>query len=76
VMQTHKQSNIRNFHLTTNRFDGVADVHFTPLSSETGRGVIMMFQVARQKNVAPKEKVQRPHARSGKSKKKSSRKRK
>jgi two-component system, chemotaxis family, CheB/CheR fusion protein len=82
VMQTNKQSNIRNFHLTTNRFDGLADVHFTPLSGDTGRGVIMMFQVARQRSVATKEKAQqktarqKPTARSGKSKKKSSRKRK
>jgi two-component system CheB/CheR fusion protein len=45
VIQTRKQSNIRNCHLVTNRFDGVADVHFTPLSTETGHGVIVMFQV-------------------------------
>ena len=48
VIQTRKQSHIRGAHLVTNRFDGVADVHFTPLSTETGHGVIVMFQVDRQ----------------------------
>jgi two-component system CheB/CheR fusion protein len=47
VVQLGKKSNIKNFHLTTNRFNGVADVHFTPLSTETGNGVIVMFQVDR-----------------------------
>jgi len=45
VMHTGKQSNIRNAQLVTNRFDGVADIHFTPLSTDTGHGVIVMFQV-------------------------------
>ena len=82
VMTTNRQSNIRNFRLTTNRFDGIADIHFTPLSAETGRGVIIMFQVARQKNGVPKEKArqktaqQKSQSGSGKSKKKSSRKQK
>lgn len=52
VIQTHKQSSIRNCHLVTNRFDGNADVHFTPLSTDTGHGVIVMFQVERQGKVA------------------------
>jgi two-component system CheB/CheR fusion protein len=47
VIQTRKQSNIRDCHLVTNRFDGIADVHFTPLSTDTGHGVIVMFQVER-----------------------------
>ncbi|HEX3156089.1 MAG TPA: protein-glutamate O-methyltransferase CheR [Candidatus Angelobacter sp.] len=47
VIQLGKKSNIKNFHLITNRFNGVADVHFTPLSTETGHGVIVMFQVDR-----------------------------
>ena len=48
VIQTRKQSTIRNCRLVTNRFDGIVDVHFTPLSTETGSGVIVMFQVERQ----------------------------
>ena len=57
VTHLGKKSHIRNFHLTTNRFNGVADVHFTPLSTETGHGVIVMFQVERQgKTIALKEK--------------------
>jgi two-component system CheB/CheR fusion protein len=60
VIQTGKQSHIRDARLVTNRFDGVADVHFTPLSTETGHGVIVMFQVDRNnkpsgKNSAPKK---------------------
>ncbi len=47
IIYTGKQSNIHNTHLVTNRFNGVADIHFTPLSTETGHGVIIMFQVAR-----------------------------
>jgi PAS domain S-box-containing protein len=51
VIQSRKQSNIRNWHLVTNRFDGVADVHFTPLASENpGHGIIVMFQVERGTN--------------------------
>ena len=52
VVQLGKQSNIKNFHLTTNRFTGLADVHFTPLSTETGHGVIVMFQVDREGKAA------------------------
>ena len=48
VTHLGKKSHIRNFHLTTNRFEGAADVHFTPLSTEPGHGVIVMFQVERQ----------------------------
>ena len=48
VIHMGKKSHIRNFHLTTNRFNGVADVHFTPLSTDTGHGVIVMFQVERR----------------------------
>ena len=51
VVQTRKPSSIRNWHLVTNRFNGSADVHFTPLSAESpGRGVIMVFQVDRNIN--------------------------
>lgn len=54
VIQSGKQSNIHNAHLVTNRFDGVADIHFTPLSTEPGHGVIVMFQVDRNNKSAPK----------------------
>jgi PAS domain-containing protein len=56
VMQTNKQSNIRNFRLTTNRFDGIADIHFTPLSAETGRGVIVNVPGCPAKERRPKGK--------------------
>jgi hypothetical protein len=55
VIHTGKQSNIHNAHLTTNRFEGVADIHFTPLSTETGHGVIVMFQVDRNNRSAFKK---------------------
>ena len=48
VVKSRTQSKIRKWHLVTNRFDGNADVHFTPLStSNPGQGVIMVFQVDR-----------------------------
>jgi two-component system CheB/CheR fusion protein len=53
VIQTRRQSNLRSCHLVTNRFDGIVDVHFTPLSTETGSGVIMMFQLDRQNTKKP-----------------------
>jgi two-component system CheB/CheR fusion protein len=52
VIQFGKKSHIKSFHLTTNRFSGVVDVHFTPLSTDTGHGVIVMFQVDRQARAA------------------------
>jgi two-component system CheB/CheR fusion protein len=52
VIHTRKQSSIHNCQLVTNRFDGRADVHFTPLSTDTGHGVIVMFQVERQNNTS------------------------
>ena len=49
VLQSRKQSNMQSWHLVTNRFDGVADIHFTPLSSEkSSQGIIVMFQIVRQ----------------------------
>lgn len=48
VIQTRKQSNIKNCRMITNRFDGVADVRFTPLSTAIGHDVIVMFQVGRE----------------------------
>jgi two-component system CheB/CheR fusion protein len=59
VVQTRKQSNIRDCHLVTNRFDGVANVHFTPLSTDTGHGVIVMFQVERTAKPAPNKTAQK-----------------
>ncbi|HEY6972067.1 MAG TPA: CheR family methyltransferase [Candidatus Angelobacter sp.] len=52
VVRTHRQSSLRNWHLTTNRFDGQANVHFTPLSAGSpGHGVIMVFQVDRHEKL-------------------------
>jgi two-component system CheB/CheR fusion protein len=48
VLLSNRQSNLLDFHLTTNRFEGLADIHFTPLSNDTGQGVIVMFQINRQ----------------------------
>lgn len=51
VLQTHKPSQVRNWHLVTNRFNGVANVRFTPLSPDkTGHGMILMFQMDRDAN--------------------------
>ncbi len=65
VIQTRKQSHIRNAHLVTNRFDGQVDVHFTPLSTETGHGVIVMFQVDRNARPAMKKALARKPAKTG-----------
>src|SRR5215831_3496384 len=71
VIHTGKQSNIRNTHLITNRFEGVADIHFTPLSTETGHGVIVMFQVDRRNKAnSPKKKPAELRGKSEPSKKK------
>jgi nitrogen-specific signal transduction histidine kinase len=70
VIQTRKQSNIRDCHLVTNRFDGVADVHFTPLSTETGHGVIVMFQVERNDKRQPARKTVKKTRSAGKTAKK------
>lgn len=58
VVQSQQQSNVRHCHLITNTFNGVADVRFSPLSTEPGHGVIVMFQVGRenQSNWRRKEK--------------------
>src|SRR6185437_4030126 len=46
AMEMQKQSTLRDLHLVTNRFDGTTDVHFTPLSRDSGRhSVIVMFEV-------------------------------
>ena len=72
VVHSSKKSHIRNCHLVTNRFDGTADIHFTPLSTNTGHGVIVMFQVDRQSKPAamavsnPGRERQRPKTKSGK----------
>src|SRR5215472_8596439 len=55
VIHFGKKSHIKNAQLVTNRFDGLADVHFTPLSTDTGHGVIVMFQVDRNNKSAPKD---------------------
>src|SRR5258708_5438907 len=71
VVRTSKQSAIRDCRLATNRFNGVADIFFTPLLTEdTGHAVIVMFQVNRQIQERPKKAL--PPA--GSKKKKSSKK--
>jgi two-component system CheB/CheR fusion protein len=64
VVQTRKESKIEDFHLTTNRFHGMAEVHFTPLSIGTGQGMIVMFQVGENEEfpVRNKEGAEQPHA--------------
>ena len=49
AVQTQKQSSVRGLKLVTNRFEGLADVHFSPLSRANEKhGVIMMFEVEQQ----------------------------
>ena len=60
VIKSQRQVELRHWHLTTNRFDGIADVRFTPLGSHSrGHEVILMFQVDR---------ADRPGAKNAKSK--------
>jgi hypothetical protein len=43
-----RESQMRAAHIVTNRFDGVVDLRFTPLSaSGSTQGVIVMFEVGR-----------------------------
>ncbi|HZD96108.1 MAG TPA: CheR family methyltransferase [Candidatus Sulfotelmatobacter sp.] len=64
VMQTRKQSSIQKCALVTNRFSGVVDIHFTPLSTESGSGVIVMFQVENQTQPKDKKNVSKGRAQS------------
>lgn len=50
VVQSGRESHLRGCHIVTNRFQGEADVRFTPLSAggPGGQGVIVMFEVGRQ----------------------------
>ena len=51
---TGKESQIRNAHILTNRFEGAVNVRFTPLSaSGSTQGVIVMFEVGRSFPAAP-----------------------
>ena len=51
VIQSRKESNVREWHLVTNRFSGLANVRFTPLSADRpGHGTIVMFQIDRSAN--------------------------
>lgn len=61
VVKSRTPSKIRKWHLVTNRFDGNADVHFTPLStSRSGQGVIMVFQVDRIGDSGPARTAKKP----------------
>ncbi len=56
VLQSGKASHIRNCHFITNRFDGMTDIHFTPLSSgATGSGTIVIFHVVEQNKAFPRK---------------------
>lgn len=53
VVQTHTQSELRQRRISTNRFHGVVNVHFIPLSKgSSGHGVIVMFEPQRAENRA------------------------
>jgi PAS domain-containing protein len=61
VVRSRKQSSIHNWHLATNRFEGSANVHFTPLvTSNPGQGVIVVFQVERIQNKLPAKPAKKP----------------
>jgi two-component system CheB/CheR fusion protein len=54
VSESGKPASIRNCHLITNRMDGYADIHFTPLAGATsGRGMIVVFEVEQQDTAFP-----------------------
>jgi hypothetical protein len=56
VLQSGKASHIRNCHFITNRFDGMTDIHFTPLSAgAAGSGVIVIFHVVEQNKAFPRK---------------------
>ena len=79
VIQSRKASSIRNCRFITNRMDGTSDIYFTPLSSATaGGGVIIIFQVEQQSRAFPNKGTTGPQNRKkeapGKSAKKSAKK--
>ncbi|HET9837854.1 MAG TPA: CheR family methyltransferase [Candidatus Angelobacter sp.] len=55
VLQNRKASYIRNCHFITNRFDGMTDIHFKPLSAGAGNGVIVIFHVVAQNSAFPRK---------------------
>lgn len=56
VLQNGKASHIRNCHFITNRFDGMTDIHFTPLAATGTRGgVIVIFHVVEQLKAFPRK---------------------
>ena len=79
VVQARKSSTIPNCHLVTNRYDGPAEIYFSPLSNDNAQhGVIVMVQVGQaqrkpatsgsEKNTANKanQAQKKPPARKGK----------
>ena len=66
VVQTGRESRMRGSQIVTNRFHGIADVRFTPLTSgESSRGVIVMFEVGRQTKTLPASSGRNSSKRSG-----------
>src|SRR4029077_7179182 len=56
VLQSGKPSHIRNCRFITNRFDGMTDIHFTPLSAgATGSGTLVIFHVVEQNKAFPRK---------------------
>lgn len=73
VVDTQKQAVLRNFHLVTNRYDGLTHVYFTPLTRDTEkRGVIVMFEVQEGKKSTNNRPAKPAATRANKSKRKSS----
>jgi two-component system, chemotaxis family, CheB/CheR fusion protein len=71
VVRSHRQEELQNRRISTNRFHGMVNVHFIPLSrGSSGHGVIVMFQPQPQPRAAAKASTkQKSAARSGARKK-------
>ena len=75
VVRSHMQQELQNHRISTNRFNGMVNIHFIPLSrGSSGHGVIVMFQPQpRAVSTAPKKQkaVARPGATTNSDKKSS-----
>jgi two-component system CheB/CheR fusion protein len=67
VVQTGRESQMRDAHIVTNRFNGAADLRFTPLSSSgSTNGVIVMFEVGRHMKALSTGNNRKPASRNAK----------